>query len=240
MSDGHERFQRLAVGHVLGGLDADDAAAFRSHLHGCRSCRARVVELRGIASDLERAERDERARSMVRTEVARRPPETEAPQEVPRPRIGLRHVTIAVVVVAVMAGAMAFWNLHLRTSNAVVGSVAEQHTETLRVLADGVPADLEAEHPVRGVAAVDGERVAVALGGVELVDDGERVVLWLRGEQGHEPAAQVLARQLADGHLALSLEDEDADELIVTAERGELDDEPRGTVLARVELRAPR
>ena len=56
----HDRYERMAVGHVLGGLDEVDAAAFRAHLLECADCRKRVNELRGIASDLARTEREER------------------------------------------------------------------------------------------------------------------------------------------------------------------------------------
>ena len=224
MADGHGHYQQLAVGHVLGGLGPDDAADFRSHLAGCRDCRARVAELRGIASDLERAERDERAREVVRTEVARREPEAhEAPAS--GSRIGVRHVTVAVVVVVFLAGAMAFWNLHLRTSNAVVTSVAEQHAQTLAVLASGIEVDVEADHPVGGIGAVDGDRVAVALTGVEVPQDA-RVVAWLHGADGPVAAAQVVPAQIADSHLALVLEDADAGRLELSVEQGELGDRP--------------
>jgi anti-sigma factor RsiW len=72
MADEHRRFEHLAVGHVLGGLDPVDAAEFRVHLTGCRDCRRRVAELRAIATDMAAAEREERAASRLQTEVARR------------------------------------------------------------------------------------------------------------------------------------------------------------------------
>ena len=240
MDDGHERYRQLAVSHVLGGLGPDDAAAFRNHLLGCRDCRARVAELRGIASDLERAERDERARATVQTEVVRRHPEGEQEAseaaEPAGPRIGVRQVTIAVVVVMVLAGAMAFWNLHLRTTNAVVVTVAEQHADTLEVLAAGTPVDVEAEHPVRGMAAVDGERVALTLTGVEATE-GARLVAWLRDGTGVTPVAELQRRAVGEGTVALVVEDRDADVLEITVERGELGQRARGEQVASVQLR---
>jgi anti-sigma-K factor RskA len=240
MDDGHERYRQLAVSHVLGGLDPDDAAAFRSHLQGCRDCRARVAELRGIASDLERAERDERARATVQTEVVRRQPEGEPEAteagEPTGPRIGVRQVTIAAVIVMVLAGAMAFWNLHLRTTNAVVVTVAEQHADTLEVLAAGTPVDVEAEHPVRGLAAVDGERVALTLTGVEATD-GARLVAWLRDGADVTPVAELQRREVGEGSVALVVDDRDADALEITVERGELGQRARGEQVASVRLR---
>jgi anti-sigma factor RsiW len=239
MTDAHRHYQQLAVGHVLGGLAADDAADFRSHLASCRDCRARVAELRGIASDLERAERDERARTLVRTEVPRRSdrePERGEPRD--NGRIGVRHVTVAVVVVALMAAGMAFWNLHLRTTNAVVTSVADQHAQALDVLASGVTVEVQGEHPVRGLAATDGEHVAVTLAGVEPPGEEARVVAWLTGVDGPVPAAEMRPEQLGDGRLALLLETDGARHLRLTVERGELGERPGGPVLAEVDLRA--
>jgi hypothetical protein len=239
MDDRHERYRQLAVSHVLGGLDADDAAAFRSHLQGCRDCRARVAELRGIASDLERAERDERARATVQTEVVRRTPDGQEVAEATEPsgpRIGIRQVTLAAVIVMLLAGAMAFWNLHLRTTNAVVVTVAEQHADTLEVLAAGTPVDVEAEHPVRGLAAIDGERVALTLTGVEEAE-GARLVAWLRDGTGATPVAELQRRAVGEGTVALVVEDQDAEVLEITVERGELGERARGEQIASVRLR---
>lgn len=239
MTDEHRHYQQLAVGHVLGGLAAGDAADFRSHLAGCRDCRARVAELRGIASDLERAERDERARTLVRTEVPRRgDPGHEEDGAPPRRqgRIGVHHVTVAVIVVTLMAGGMAFWNLHLRTTNAVVAAVADQHVQAMEVLASGIAVEVDADHPVRGLAAVDGDRVAVVLSGVQPPGEGARIVAWLVGPDGPTPSAEMRPGQLDEGLLALLLETGDSRQLRLTVERGELGQRPQGPSLAEVGL----
>lgn len=243
MTDEHRHYQQLAVGHVLGGLTADDAADFRSHLAGCRDCRARVAELRGIATDLERAERDERARTLVQTEVPRRSDGEDAAGDDAAGRdrrIGVRQVTIAAVVVVLMAVSMAFWNLHLRTTNAVVTSVAEQHADALEVLAGGIAVEVDADHPVRGLAAVDGEQAAVALAGVEPLGEGARMVAWMEGPQGEVAVAQMWRAQLEDGLLALLVDLDDGHRLVLTVEHGDLPDAPEGSVVAEVELRPDR
>ena len=79
--DAHQRYERMAVGHVLGGLDEVDAAAFRAHLVGCRDCRKRVNELRDIASDLATAAREERAAVRSAIEVEKRT-DQDAPEAV--------------------------------------------------------------------------------------------------------------------------------------------------------------
>jgi anti-sigma factor RsiW len=72
MGNGHERYDGLALDHVLGGLSGRAASEFRSHLASCGACRSRVDELRGIAAELGEIERDERSRARLQTEVARR------------------------------------------------------------------------------------------------------------------------------------------------------------------------
>lgn len=237
MTDEHERFEALAVGHVLGGLDPREAADFRTHLLGCRDCRTRVAELRDIAADLAAAERDERARSRVRTEVVRRADDEEAGDEpVSGPRVTVRHVTVAAVLVVVLAALMGFWNLHLRSASATYAAVAEQRGETLLDLATGVVVDDAFVAPgASGIVVIDGEDVAFSLAGLSRLAPGERLVAWLTGgEDGPVPA--LLVRHVEDGLVAASVEVEDATELVVTRERGEPGDAPSGDELLRAVL----
>ncbi|MFO7959919.1 MAG: hypothetical protein R6U94_03095 [Nitriliruptoraceae bacterium] len=237
MTDGHGRYEELAVGHVLGGLTAKQSADFRSHLHTCPQCRSRVAELHGIADDLAAAARDERASTPVQTEVTRRAP---AEQQPPRPpRIGVGHVTAAVVVVLALATAMAFWNLHLRTSASTYLSVAEAQGDALARLATGVELDPAFSSGVQGRVVTDGAMVTLTLAGVEPLDDGERLVAWFEGAP--DPATmppRVLAGpgELTDGTVATSLEVGEATELQVTRETGISQSEPQGPVLVEVVL----
>jgi anti-sigma factor RsiW len=244
MTDEHERYEALAVGHVLGGLDAADAAAFRSHLLGCRDCRSRVAELRDIAADLAAAERDERARSRVRTEVARRVDRDEddgsggeeGERDPSPPRIGIRHVTVAAIVVVVLAAAMAFWNLHLRTTTATYAAVADQRGETLRELATGVPVDVELGEDLSGMVAVDGDQVAFTLTGLAELRPGERLVAWLTGgEDGDVPA--LLVQTIEGDTVAATVSVEGATELVLTRERGDPGEGPIGEELLRAPIR---
>jgi anti-sigma-K factor RskA len=237
MTGEHERYEQLAVGHVLGGLEAAEAADFRTHLLGCRDCRLRVAELRDIAADLVAAERDERAQAQVRTEVPRRVDDDEAAPDLPGSRIGVRHVTIATVLVVVFAAAMGFWNLHLRTVSSTYAQVAEYRGDTLRELASGVPVSAEFADGVQGLVVVDGEQVAFALDGVTALQDDERLVVWLTGtEEGAVPALRIHAFQLGAGVLAGHIGSRDADEIVITRQRGAPTAAPDGEVVARADL----
>jgi anti-sigma-K factor RskA len=239
MTGEHERYEQLAVGHVLGGLEAADAADFRTHLLSCRDCRLRVAELRDIAADLAAAERDERAQAQVRTEVARRVEDDEepgGPDPAPQ-RIGVRHVTLATIVVLVLAGAMAFWNLHLRTASTTYARVAEHRGETLRELATGVPVDVDLAEGVEGLVVVDGEQVAFTLDQLPPLRDDERLVVWLLGtEEGTVAALRIHAFQLGAGVLAGHLDADGAEELVITRQHGAVTEEPAGERIARADL----
>ncbi len=238
MTDEHERYEQLAVGHVLGGLSTSDAAAFRSHLLGCRDCRSKVAELRGIASDLADAERDERSREPVRTELPRRT-EDEPPAEAGGTGLTIRHVTIAVVVVVVLAVAMAFWNLHLRTAASAYLGLVQTQSETLEGLADGIPVELDARGGVRGVATTDGNTLSMSLTGLEPLAEGEQLVAWFEPTpDGDEVLPRRLAAgdQLDDGGIAATLEMGDATRFVVTREADPAVDEPTGTTVVEASL----
>jgi anti-sigma-K factor RskA len=242
MAGEHERYEQLAVGHVLGGLEAAAAADFRRHLVGCRDCRLRVAELRDIAADLVAAERDERTQAQVRTEVARRvvDEDEEAGGTSPH-RIGVRHVTVATVLVVVFAAAMGFWNLHLRTAANTYAQVAEYRGTTLQELASGIPVTADYAEGIHGLVVVDGEQVAFSLDGVPTLRDDERVVVWLTGtEDGSVPALRIHAFQLGAGVLAGHVHDRGAETLVITRQRGMPTEEPAGDVLVRADLREGR
>ncbi len=238
MTGEHERYEQLAVGHVLGGLSTSDAAAFRSHLLGCRDCRSKVAELRGIASDLADAEREERSREPVRTELPRRT-EDEPSAEGGGARVTIRHVTVAVIVVVVLAVSMAFWNLHLRTASTAYLGLVQTQSETLAGLAEGIPVDLDARDGVRGVATTDGDSLSMSLTGLDPLADGEQLVAWFEAApDGDEVPPRRLAAgdQLDDGGIAATLDTGGATRLVVTREADATVDEPTGTTVVEASL----
>lgn len=228
MDSAHDRFETLAVGHVLGGLEPSDADDFVGHLRRCGACRRRVAELRGIADDLAAAERDERGLGSAGTRTADDPDGPTLPRMLPG---GLGLVAIALVVL----GALGFWNLHLRTQVAALTGAVEAAETTLDTLADGVAVDAELGAGVRGTVATDDRRVVLALAGLPEVEDDEVVIVWRRGGQdGDDPA---LVTQPDDGRLTTSIAIEDATEVLVTRQRLTVGDPtPAGTDLARAPL----
>jgi hypothetical protein len=240
MTGEHERYEQLAVGHVLGGLDAADAAEFRTHLLGCRDCRLRVAELRDIAADLAAAERDERAQAQVQTEVARRVEDDEGPSGPdPAPqRIGVRHVTVATVVVLVLAGAMAFWNLHLRTASSTYARVAEYRGDTLRELATGVPVEVELADGRRGAGRRRRRASPSAWTSCRRCCDDERLVVWLVGDgRGGRCRRCVSTRSSSDrGGAGRSRRRRGTQELVITRQHGAATDVPAGDRSSRADL----
>jgi hypothetical protein len=217
----HERYEELAVGHVLGGLAAADAADFRSHLLGCRDCRLRVAELRDIAADLAAAEREERAEARVRTEVAQRTAEAEAEEGEPeraRALVPSRALGVGLVLLVVVLGALAFWNLHLRTQVTSISVLAERQDDALAELATGVSVTVETLPPTSGLVIVDEEVVAFTFVDLPHLVGAERYVVWLLGvDEGEEP---VLIARTAERRVAGAVVREGADELLVTVEHG--------------------
>ena len=174
----HEQFEALAVRHVLGGLDAADSIAFRSHLQGCQVCRSRVAELRGIAASLAEVEEDERSRRSLRTEL---PPQTERCEDEPPPEhepqgLDVRHVMVGALLVLALAVATAFWNFHLRTVIATAALAADEREETLAGLAEGMPVQADVAAGLQGLVVVGDDHAAFVLGGLGPLGDGERLV----------------------------------------------------------------
>lgn len=180
----HRQFEQMAVGHVLGGLDVAEGRVFRSHLLECASCRARVGELRAIASDLAGVERDERRqRSAKVVETKSREGEAEEPiGREPRQALGGRWLFLALITLLVGLSAYTFvlrGNLN-RTEQAL-----ELRLEASQVLELGEDVPLDFRAPgVSGKVKVHGERVAVLAEGLDadttygvylVQDDGERV-----------------------------------------------------------------
>jgi anti-sigma-K factor RskA len=238
MSD-HHRYEELAVGHVLGGLDDVDQAEFRTHLLTCRDCRVRVAELRDIASSMEAAEREERTAARVKMEVLRREDGAETGEE---QRGGIRTVRGAVValVATVALVGLLVWNFHVRDVNRALLSATEAREATLTLLASGQPLTVEATMDgVAGVAAYDAGEVAVDLAGLPSPEGGEWFAVWLLDaadqpiQYRHYPATVV-----DDGVFAAVVGARGAHTLLFTLEQGDVTGRtaPEGARLAAVDL----
>lgn len=228
--DHDEQWDELALGHVLGGLAEDDASAFRGHLVGCPACRARVAELRSMASDLALAEREERAALRLRTEVEARREPTAADEEADRTRVLQRRGAIAGALLLVLVLALAMWNAHLRTQSAELREVASDHARTLTVIGAGTVVPAETSGTVTGVVSVDGDRVAFSLAGLPTPEADERLVVWIEDDDGIDAVDAYLPSRVAleDGRLAGTVAAVDAHRFLVTIEPADGAPRPSG------------
>lgn len=222
----HERWDALALGHVLGGLPDADASEFRGHLVGCRQCRARVAELRSLASDLDAVEHEERVTQRIRTQTESRrelsDPGEEATRDRPRSLL-----LLGVAVAAILLGGLSFWNAHLRAQQQELVELAELQERTISVLGAGsVVAARTSSESVTGVVAVDGDRVAYSLAGLPVPSSGEVLVVWLEVDEQWESRAVHTPRQVDEGRLASTLAAVDASRMMVTVESAVVPDAP--------------
>jgi hypothetical protein len=165
--DEHRSFEDYAVRHVMGSLDEAESSTFRSHLLDCAECRARVGELRSIASDLvevERSERRERAARLVETKERESEPDEDDGLLYEPPR-GTRVLAIAGVVLIVL---LSIWNFVLRGQNASLESFAsalQDSAETIN-FGDAWTTDRVATG-VQGIARIESGRLAVMVRGTD-------------------------------------------------------------------------
>ena len=165
--DGHRIYEDLAVRHVMGSLDEAESGTFRSHLLDCAECRARVGELRSIASDLadvERSERRERAARLVETkqrDEEREDRTEELPPPAPQtPRV-LGIVSIGLII------ALSVWVFVLRAQNEDLSIDVANLAASASVVNFGESWDLELlAGRVEGTVRTDEERIVVLLDGV--------------------------------------------------------------------------
>lgn len=219
----HDRYERMAVGHVLGGLDEVDAAAFRAHLLECADCRKRVNELRGIASDLARTEREERraagaAAVDVETEQRTDDERAQAADIAPMRQWPWGVVVIGLVPLLVL-GTLA-WAVWQRAQTDLTAAVAASQQEVLDVIASGDPVLFETAEAVTGTVAVDVDTIAVNLAGLSDLRPDEVLVVWLRTPSGTtlDRTRPYLPSQV-DGRLVVALDrPPDAVDLVISIE----------------------
>ncbi len=226
MVEGHERFEELALQHVLGGLSSSHAAIFRAHLVECRDCRLRVAELRDMAAELAATEREERRRSAVATQVARE----EGTSEEPRswlPWSSPRWAMLAVVLAALIVVVLLFWNYHLRRVTAQYKGALEYQAGVLEVLGSGEPLPVQTREGVRGIAAIRDSNVAVDLLRLPTLAEAQ-VAIWLVPVEGEAELAPLpsngqlpfLVPLPGNGQLPFVVPVGDTDTVLVTLEPG--------------------
>lgn len=239
-SEAHHRYEEMAVGHVLGGLDPVDAAEFRSHLVGCRHCRLRVAELRGIASELAAAEREERMAARVKTETARRE-EQEEDAEDRAWRMSGRSITVVLVLGGLLTLGLLAWNFHLRDVNRTLLATAVDREQVLSMLSSGDLVPAEMHDGVSGLIAIEADEVALDLSGLPSIGTDRWLAVWFVDGDPPERYESFHPSAVREGRFATHLAHFGADRLVVSVERRPSDgvripEEPEGLVLVDADL----
>lgn len=233
----HERFEKFALSHVLGGLGTSEAAEFRGHLLDCRDCRLRVAELRDLAAELAATERDERRRASVATQVAQSAgqPEREGSRLAFLAAPWFR-ISLLVVVFAVLAGTF-FWSFHLRRVTGEYARTLAAQSSALEVLAAGDALEPEVREGVRAVAAQRDGAVAVSLSNLPELGANEVLVGWVVAPDEVEQFIIGDGAAIAAENVVPFVIETGGEVLVITVEaRGTVPSEPGGRELVRVVL----
>lgn len=214
----------MAVAHVLGGLDEERGRLFRAHLLECSDCRARVGELRAIASDLAGVERHARRQqpqddpepthdtSDLDTKEWEEPPAAASP-----PRPWLWPWAVLVVLLLALMGLSVYVFLLRGQVEQLRQEVADRTTASA-VLEHGDDVPLSYEQVgVSATIRADGRDVALVVDGLER-DARHKVTLL---DQADEPRS--LLAEVVDGRLFVLVQSEPGDQrLRVQSPEGEL------------------
>jgi hypothetical protein len=220
--DEHRYFEGLALAHVLGGLDDSDGRIFRAHLLECSDCRARVGELRAIASELADVERDERRQRAAKAiETKRRETEDDGIDEA-EAAAPSRSSRILVLVGLGLVILLSAWNFTLRGENAELQVRSQRLSRATEALEFGQPWTVvqpaaRNDETLQFAAKEHNNELAVLITGLE---DSEVYTLFLRQSNGQITRRTVV--QPDDGRVLSMIElNADDDEIIVTNPEGQ-------------------
>lgn len=205
---GHSAYEGMAVAHVMGGLDEEQGRVFRAHLLECERCRARVGELRAIASDLagveRKARRERHEGDGERTlDIKERDglPAGAPPQRSPVwPRVAVVGLLALVIGLSVYA-------FMLRGQVAQLEQQVAEGATATSVLEHGTQVPLAFQRVgVDATVAAEGRKVAVVVDGLD--GDAAYQVTLVDDDGATEPAPA----SVRDGRLFVLVRREPADE----------------------------
>lgn len=164
----HGPFDDLAVRHVMGALEQAEASAFRSHLLDCQDCRARVGELRSIASDLAGVERDERRERAAKLVETKERESDDATPDDGEPYGSARGGRAMVLVGVLLIVVLSIWNFVLRGQNEGLTAALDAEQGSAEVINFGEAWESPVEAAgVEGIARVETGALAVMVRGTD-------------------------------------------------------------------------
>ena len=211
----HAKWEAQAMGHVVGGLEPEASSAFRRHLLGCSHCKAHVRELRDLAGSLQMAARDEQSMQAIR--LAARTASDDDDDGSREPVTVSGRLLVLIVVVSLAIGILVFSNLSLRARTAASQARASEQASTLAALGSGlVITDVTMSGQASGVVVSDGHRIGWSLSGLPHATETEWLAVWLVTDAGAELVSSHGPSDDPASMLAGSVNDRDADLLVVT------------------------
>lgn len=213
----HAKWEAQAMGHVMGGLDPDASSNFRRHLLGCPHCKAHVRELRDLAGSLQMAARDEQSMQAIRLAARTSADDGDGDGDTREPVTISGRILAVVVVAAIAVGVLVFSNMSLRARAVASEAEASEQASTLAALGSGlVISDVRMTGQASGVVVSDGDRIGWSLSGLPHPTDAEWLALWLVTDGVGELVSSSAPEDGSPGVLTGSLNNREADELVVT------------------------
>ena len=202
MTPDHDKWEALAVGHVLAALEPEDEDLFATHLRGCDACARTVAEMTSVASHLayaaEPADPPPALKASILDAVARsdRPgvlPALATPSTGGAVPIRSRRVAAArwTRVLSMAAGValvvgLGVWNVNLRQNAQLSDQAIARMSRVQQLAADPttVRVGLTSGRGAKGTALVRGTELAVLLDGLPENAPNSVYVLWYQDEGG--------------------------------------------------------
>lgn len=205
MTAEHEKWEELAVGHVLSALEPEDDERFTRHLRGCAACERTITEMTSVASHLayaaEPADPPAGLKDSILAAVAmsERPPapgQRGAVRALPDlPRLAQiraeRHVPawtrlLSAAAGVVLVAGLAIWNVNLR-SNVELSQRTVARMERVQDLAADpttVRVPMNSGSGAGGTALVRGTDVVLLVDGLPRNEPSSIYVIWYQDTTG--------------------------------------------------------
>ncbi|HVF19634.1 MAG TPA: anti-sigma factor [Mycobacteriales bacterium] len=201
MSAEHDKWEALAVGHVLAALEPEDEGLFAGHLKSCSLCERTIAEMTSVASHLayaaEPADPPPALKASILDAVSRsgRPAALPAmPRDGAGRVVALRtsrpDVSTWARVLSMAAGlalvvGLGVWNVNLRQNAELADQAIARMSRVERLAADPstVRVAMTSGIGAKGTALVRGKEVAVLLDGLPRNDATSIYVLWYQDDR---------------------------------------------------------